>query len=118
MICGLAYHDKVASAAVRQRNAMESCWNKFPVAWLSKKVAGRDRSSGSIPMKFTTVLTAAVVLVAVSGSAFAQGMSGQGPNTGMNPSTPPKNKNGPVTKQTGAKDRSPASQNSGAKQEK
>ena len=99
-------------------NVVEPCWNKFPMTLFSKMVAGRDRCNREHPMKLTTVLTAAVVLVAVSGSAFAQGMSGQGPNTGMNPSTPPKNKNGPVTKQTGAKDRSPASQNSGAKQEK
>jgi hypothetical protein len=69
-------------------------------------------------MKLTTVLTAAAVLVAVSGSAFAQGMSGQGPNTGTNMSNPPQNKNGIPAKQSGAKDRSPGSENSGAKQEK
>lgn len=69
-------------------------------------------------MKLATVLTAAAVLVAVSGGAFAQGMSGQGPNTGTNAANPPKNKNGTSAKQTGAKDRSPASQNSGTKQEK
>ncbi len=70
--------------------------------------------------KLTTVLTATAVLFAVSVSApaFAQGMSGQGPNTGTNPSNPPKNKNGSAVKQTGAKNRSPASQNSGVKQEK
>jgi hypothetical protein len=69
-------------------------------------------------MKLTTILTAAAVLVAVSGSAFAQGMSGQGPNTGMSSTNPPQNKNGTPAQQTGAKDRSPASENSGAKQEK
>jgi hypothetical protein len=69
-------------------------------------------------MKWKTVLVAAAVMVAVSGSAFAQGMSGQGPNTGQNPANPPKNKNGIPAKQSGAKDRSPASQNSGTKQEK
>jgi hypothetical protein len=69
-------------------------------------------------MKLKTVLIATAVLIAVSGSAFAQGTSGQGPNIGTNPSHPPKNKNGTPAKQTGAKDRSPASENSGAKQEK
>jgi len=69
-------------------------------------------------MKLKTILIATAVLVAISSSAFAQGMSGQGPNTGMNPANPPKNKNGTVAKQSHAKDRSPASQNSGAKQEK
>jgi hypothetical protein len=75
-------------------------------------------------MKLTAVLTAAAVLVAApslvaaSSSAFAQGMSGQGPNTGQNLANPPKNKNGKVAKQSGAKDRSPASENSGVKQEK
>jgi hypothetical protein len=69
-------------------------------------------------MKLRTVLTAATVLIAISGSAFAQGMSGQGPNTGTNMSNPPQNKDGTPVKQTGAKDRSPASENSGAKQEK
>jgi hypothetical protein len=69
-------------------------------------------------MKLITVLIATAVLVAGSGSAFAQGMSGQGPNTGTHPSHPPKNKNGTPAKQSGAKDRSPASENSGAKQEK
>jgi len=69
-------------------------------------------------MKIRTVLTAAAVLVAISGSAFAQGASGQGPNTGTNMSNPPQNKNGTAAQQSGAKDRSPASENSGAKQEK
>jgi hypothetical protein len=69
-------------------------------------------------MKLRTVLTAATVLIAISGSAFAQGMSGQGPNTGTNASNPPQNKDGTPAQQTGAKDRSPASENSGAKQEK
>ena len=69
-------------------------------------------------MKLKTALTAAAVLVAVSGSAFAQGASGQGPNTGTNLSNPPQNKNGAPANQSGAKDRSPASENSSAKQEK
>jgi hypothetical protein len=69
-------------------------------------------------VKLRTVLTAATVLIAISGSAFAQGMSGQGPNTGTNASNPPQNKDGTPAQQTGAKDRSPASENSGAKQEK
>jgi hypothetical protein len=69
-------------------------------------------------MKLKTTLTAAAILIAISGSAFAQGMSGQGPNTGTNMSNPPQNKNGPAAHQTGAKDRSPGSENSSAKQEK
>jgi hypothetical protein len=69
-------------------------------------------------MKLKTTLTAAAILIAISGSAFAQGMSGQGPNTGTNMSNPPQNKNGTAAKQSGAKDRSPGSENSGAKQEK
>ncbi len=69
-------------------------------------------------MKLRTMLTAATILVAVSGSAFAQGMSGQGPNTGTNASNPPQNKNGTPSQQMGAKDRSPGSENSGIKQEK
>lgn len=68
-------------------------------------------------MKLGTALTAATILIAVSGSAFAQGMSGQGPNTGTNMSNPPKNTNSPPSQGT-EKDRSPGSQNSGAKQEK
>jgi hypothetical protein len=70
-------------------------------------------------MKLKTVLTAAAVLVAISGSAFAQGMSGQGPNTGTNMSNPPKNTNATTPGgQSSEKDRSPASENSGAKQDK
>jgi len=69
-------------------------------------------------MKLRTVLIATTIILAASGSAFAQGMSGQGPNTGTNMSNPPQNKNGVPAKQSGAKDRSPASENSGAKQEK
>ncbi len=68
-------------------------------------------------MKLKTVLTVATVLVAMSGSAFAQGMSGQGPNTGTNMSNPPKNTNSAPSQGTD-KDRSPGSENSGAKQEK
>jgi hypothetical protein len=69
-------------------------------------------------MRLRTVLTAAALLVAVSGSAFAQGMSGQGPNTGTNMSNPPRNKDGTPAQQSGAKDRSPGSENSGIKQDK
>jgi hypothetical protein len=69
-------------------------------------------------MKLKTILTATALLLAVSGSAFAQGMSGQGPNTGTNMSNPPQNKNGTPAQQSGAKDRSPGSENSGIKQDK
>jgi hypothetical protein len=69
-------------------------------------------------MKLRTALTAATILLAVSGSAFAQGMSGQGPNTGTNMSNPPKNTDKAPTAQTKDKDRSPASENSGIKQDK
>jgi hypothetical protein len=70
-------------------------------------------------MKLTTVLTAAAVLMAFSSSAFAQGMSGGGPNTGMNQSNPPKNtKANTPAKASAEKDRSPASENSGIKQDK
>lgn len=68
-------------------------------------------------MKLRIALTAATILLAVSGSAFAQGMSGQGPNTGTNASNPPKNTDSSAGTTTD-KDRSPASQNSGTKQEK
>lgn len=68
-------------------------------------------------MKLKTAMTAAAILLAVSGSAFAQGMSGQGPNTGTNASNPPKNTNSSAGATTD-KDRSPGSENSGAKQEK
>ncbi len=68
-------------------------------------------------MKLKTVLTAAAVVVAISGSAFAQGNSGQGPNTGTDASNPPKNTNSSAGASTD-KDRSPASQNSGVKQDK
>jgi hypothetical protein len=69
-------------------------------------------------MKLKTVLTAAAIVVAISGSAFAQGMSGQGPNTGTNANNPPKNTNAAPAQQSGDKDRSPASENSGTKQDK
>jgi hypothetical protein len=70
-------------------------------------------------MKLKTLLTAAAVVVAVSSSAFAQGTSGQGPNTGTNLSNPPQNtKANTPAKASAEKDRSPASENSGAKQEK
>jgi hypothetical protein len=69
-------------------------------------------------MKFKTALTAATILIAISGTAFAQGMSGQGPNTGTNANNPPKNTNTAPAHQSGDKDRSPASQNSGTKQDK
>jgi hypothetical protein len=92
---------------------------QVPGGSVERKVAGSDRfSTGSTLMKLKTTLTAAAILTAVSGSAFAQGMSGQGPNTGTNMSNPPQNKNGTPAKQSGAKDRSPASENSGTKQEK
>jgi hypothetical protein len=68
-------------------------------------------------MKLRTAVTAATILLAVSGTAFAQGNSGQGPNTGTNASNPPKNTNSSAGTTTD-KDRSPASQNSGDKQEK
>jgi hypothetical protein len=68
-------------------------------------------------MKLKTVLTAGAIVVAISGSALAQGMSGQGPNTGTNASNPPKNTNSSAGAST-YKDRSPASENSGVKQDK
>ena len=68
-------------------------------------------------MKLKTVLTAGAIVVAISGSALAQGSSGQGPNTGTNAAKPPKKTKSTAGASTD-KHSSPASENSGEKQDK
>jgi hypothetical protein len=74
-------------------------------------------------MNFKSALMAAVVLAVATTSAFAQSSapSGKGspaPNTGTDLSNPPKDYGPMPTNETRQKNMSPASENSGIKQDK